>query len=98
MQLENVHALINVEPVIDIFHEGADHRGQEANDGGEPDADITRGGCDTHESGNGSLAGTDDAKPTLVLEVIDGDLDDTRVSEIFQIWECMITDPSNGAS
>lgn len=74
MKLEDVHALVDAEPVVDVLHEGTHDGGQEADHGGEPDAHVARRRGDAHEPGNGPLAGANDGEAALVLEVVDSDL------------------------
>lgn len=74
MKLEHIHALVDAQPVIDIFHESTDDGSQEPDDGGKPYTHITSGRRDTDETSNGAFASADNTETALVLDVIDKDL------------------------
>lgn len=74
VKLKDIHALIDVQPVVDVVAQGTYNGCQESNDGSQPDTDITSSRSDTDQTGNGTLTSTDDAKLALVSNQINHDL------------------------
>lgn len=70
MQLEDIHALVNSQPRVDVLHQGAAHSGEEANDHGDPGAHVASGRGNTDQASDGTLTGTNNAEAPLVLDVI----------------------------
>lgn len=73
MELEHLHSIIHVQPLVDVLHQRAHHRRQEPNHGGEPDAHVPRRRRDAHQPSNRALAGPHDAEAALVPDVVDQD-------------------------
>lgn len=91
MQLENVHSLIDVQPVVDVLEEAADDARDEANDGGEPQAYVPGSGRDPHQTRDGALTRAHDTETALVLEVVYEDLFSTRANTILARWPICVT-------
>jgi hypothetical protein len=70
VELEDLHAIVDSEPLVEILERGANDRGKEADEGGDPDGDVTRRGGDTNKTSDGTLASTDKAELALVLDEV----------------------------
>jgi hypothetical protein len=75
VKLENIHALIDMQPLVYIFHKRADHGREETDDGSQPNTDITSSRGDAHKPGDSTLASPNNAEAAFVLDVIDQNLD-----------------------
>lgn len=73
VQLEDVHALVDAQPLLDVLHARARGAGEEANHGGDPERHEARRGRDADEPRDGARARADDGELALVLDVVDGD-------------------------
>ena len=73
MELEDIHALIDTEPDIEVLDGGADDAGEEANESGDPEGDVARGWGDADQTGDGAAAGTDGTEFALVANHVDED-------------------------
>lgn len=71
VQFEDVEALVDLEPFVQVLEGGADHGCQEADDRCEPERDVAGGGCDADQTGDGSLAGSDDGETAFGADVVD---------------------------
>lgn len=71
MELEDIHSLVDVQPLVDIVTEGANNCGEEADNSGQPRANVAGSRSNTHKSSNDTLTGTNDTEATLVLDVVD---------------------------
>ena len=73
VELEDIHALINTEPDIEVLDGGADDAGEEANESGDPEGDVAGGWGDADETGDSTAACTDGAELALVADHVDED-------------------------
>ena len=73
VELEDVHAFVDLDPFVEVVAERADGAGQEADQRGEPDGDVASGGRDADEAGDGARAGADDGEVALGADVVDKD-------------------------
>lgn len=73
MKLEDVHALIDAEPFVDILDQGADDSSDETNDSREPRRDVTSSGGDTDQTGDSAGASTHNRELALVADEINSD-------------------------
>jgi len=71
MQLEHIHALVNIKPRVNVLHRRASSTSQKANDHRDPRGDVAGGRGDSYKASNGALAGTNDTEPALVPDVVD---------------------------
>lgn len=76
VELEDVEALVDAEPLVDILHESADGRGQEPDQRRGPDLHVTRRGRDANEAGDGTFAGTDHTEAAASTDVVHSDPSD----------------------
>lgn len=73
VELEHVQPVVDADPLVDVLEQGAADGGEEADDGGEPDGDVTGGGGDADKACNDALAGADDGEATLGADHVDQD-------------------------
>lgn len=71
MELEDIHSLVDVQPLVDVVTEGANDGGEETDDSGQPRANVTGSRSNTHKSSDDTLTGTNNTEATLVLDVVD---------------------------
>ena len=70
MELEDVHALVDLNPFVDVVAERADGAGQEADQRGDPDGDVASRWRDADQTGDGTRAGADDGEAALGADVV----------------------------
>lgn len=73
MQLEDVQAFVDVQPVVEVLKRGADDGGEEADERCEPEVYVACGGRDADETRDGAFARTDDGEFALGADVVDED-------------------------
>ena len=73
MELENIEAFVDVQPVVEILQGSADHSCEEPDDCREPHGDVASSGCDADEASNSTLASANDGEATLGADVVDDD-------------------------
>jgi hypothetical protein len=73
VELEDIHALIDTNPLIKIGAESTDDGGDEADGAGDPWRNVTSCWCNANETGNGTAASSDNGELALVSDVVDED-------------------------
>lgn len=73
VELEDIHALVDADPFVEVGAEGADDGGDETDGAGDPGRHVAGCWCDADETGNGAAASSNDGELALVSDVIDED-------------------------
>lgn len=71
VELEDIHALVDVQPLVDVLAQRTHDGRNEADERCDPDRDEAGCWSDADQACDGALAGSDDAEALTVLEVID---------------------------
>jgi hypothetical protein len=71
VELEDVEAFVDVQPLVEVLEGSAGDGGDEADDSGKPDGHVASSGCDADQTSDGTLTGTDDGEASLGADVID---------------------------
>jgi len=70
VELEDVHALIDLDPLVDVLAEGADGAGEETNESGNPEGNVSSSRSDTDETGDSTRASTHNGEMALGTDVL----------------------------
>lgn len=70
VQFEDVHTLINMQPIIHVLKKRADDGSDEAYDGREPRFHIASRWGNADQSSNGTFAGSHDTEFPTMLEIV----------------------------
>ena len=73
VELEGIHAFVDLDPLVDVLAQRADGRGEETDKSGNPQRYVTSSGCDTNETSDGSRASTDNREMALGAHVFNRD-------------------------
>ncbi len=70
-ELEHIHALIDMKPIVDIGEELAPDSSKEADHSCKPDTHEAGGWCDADETSDGSFASPNHAESAFMPDVVD---------------------------
>jgi hypothetical protein len=73
MELEDIHAFIDLDPPVHVLAQRADGSREETNKSSDPKGDVTGSWCYTDKPSNCTWASTDNRELALVTDVLDRD-------------------------